>query len=92
MTIDTARLLETTSSGTLSADQRATAYKALTQSMLDCFRDEDSVAIPGFGTFVAEKVAEHVDTDPATGKRMLYPPCVRLSYQPSVLLRKKITG
>ena len=92
MTIDTARLLETISSGTLSADQRADTYKTLTQCMLDYFRNEDSVAIPGFGAFVAEKVAEHVDTDPDTGKRMLYPPCVRLSYQPSVLLRKKITG
>ena len=92
MTIDTARLLESTSSGTLSADQRADAYHALTQCMLDCFRNEDSVAIPGFGAFVAEKTSEHVETDPDTGKRMLYPPCVTLSYQPSVLLRKKITG
>lgn len=92
MTIDTALLLEATPSASLSDEQRAAAYQALTQCMLECFRDEDSVAIPGFGTFVAEKVTERVDTDPVTGKRMLYPPCVRLSYQPSVLLRKKITG
>lgn len=92
MTVDTAKLLETAHGGALDAQERTAVYNAVAQCMLDYFRDEDSVAIPGFGTFVTEKISEQTGTDPATGKRMLYPPCVRLTYQPSVLLRKKITG
>ncbi len=52
--------------------------------------DLDSVAIPGFGTFEAKKRLERVSINPATGKRMLIPPKVTLSFKPSALLKNKL--
>lgn len=50
----------------------------------------DSVAIPGFGTFEAKKRLERVSVNPATGKRMLIPPKITLSFKPSALLKNKL--
>ena len=50
----------------------------------------DSVAIPGFGTFEAKKRLERVSINPATGKRMLIPPKVTLSFKQSALLKNKL--
>lgn len=50
----------------------------------------DCVAIPGFGTFEAKKRLERVSINPATGKRMLIPPKVTLSFKPSALLKNKL--
>lgn len=92
MIVDSTQLLESSSVAGLTTQQRDAIYLSLTQSLMECFLAEDSVAIPGFGTLVPEKKAECLATDPTTGKRMLYPPHIRLTYQPSVILRKKITG
>lgn len=51
----------------------------------------DSIAIPGFGTFVPLKENEKITTDLSTGKRMLLPPQISLQFQPSTILRKKLT-
>ncbi|MCM1520276.1 MAG: HU family DNA-binding protein [Lachnoclostridium sp.] len=50
----------------------------------------DTVAIPGFGSFVTEKTDEQVITDPSTGKRTLMPPAITMTFKPSILLRKKL--
>lgn len=50
----------------------------------------NSVAIPGFGTFVPIKEEEKIATDLSTGKRLLLPPHISLIFQPSFILRKKI--
>ena len=52
--------------------------------------DLDSVAIPGFGTFEAKKRLERISLNPATGKRMLIPPKITLSFKPSALLKNKL--
>lgn len=92
MTVSTAQLIGEISAGDLSDVKVEATYQALTQSLLHCFLEEDSVAIPGFGTFTPEKQEEYVADDPVSGHRMLFPPNISLTYQPSVLLRKKITG
>ncbi|MDE6498448.1 MAG: HU family DNA-binding protein [Muribaculaceae bacterium] len=51
----------------------------------------DSVAIPGFGTFVPEKVKEHVETDADTGRHMLMPPGLVLKFNPGSMLRKRLS-
>ena len=51
----------------------------------------DSIAIPGFGTFIPLKENEKITTDLSTGKRMLLPPQISLQFQPSTILRKKLT-
>lgn len=51
----------------------------------------DSVAIPGFGTFAADKADEYVTVDPLTMKRSLVPPEIRSTFRPSVILRNRIS-
>ena len=50
----------------------------------------DTIAIPGFGKIAGEKLMEHVGTDLSTGKRVLYPPEIRLAFEPSMLLKTHI--
>lgn len=50
----------------------------------------DSIAVPGFGTFEAKKKLERVVVNPSTGKRMLVPPKIALSFRPSALLKNKL--
>lgn len=50
----------------------------------------DSVALPGFGTFAAVKHPEQIVTDRSTGKRMLLPPEVQLTFTPATKLRSNV--
>lgn len=52
----------------------------------------DTVAIPGFGSFVPEKHDEHIATDAATGKRTLMPPHIAVRFSPGSKLRKHLTA
>lgn len=50
-----------------------------------------SIAIPGFGTFTPIKEDEKIVPDLATGKRLLMPPAITLTFKTSALLRKRMT-
>ena len=50
----------------------------------------DSIAIPGFGVFESKKRLERINVHPATGKRMLLPPKIVMSFKPSALLKQKL--
>ncbi|MCC8038953.1 MAG: HU family DNA-binding protein [Bacteroidales bacterium] len=50
----------------------------------------NTVAIPGFGAFEPVKEDEKIITDLSSGKRMLLPPCVTLTFKPSHLLKKRL--
>ena len=50
----------------------------------------NAVAVPGFGKFVGEKLEERVAVDAATGKRMLYPPEIRMTFEPGTKLKTRI--
>lgn len=50
----------------------------------------DTVAVPGFGTFAAEKHDEQVITDRCTGQLMLLPPEIELTFRPGTKLRSRI--
>lgn len=52
--------------------------------------DLDSVAVPTFGTFVAEKHEESISTDLSTGRRMLLPPEIRIDFKPGAMLLKRL--
>ena len=52
--------------------------------------DLDPVAIPGFGTFAAEKHDEQIITDHSTGRLMLLPPEIELTFHPGTKLRTQI--
>lgn len=51
----------------------------------------DTVAIPGFGSFSAEKTDEHVAIDSATGQRTLFPPAINMHFTPGSMLRKHLS-
>jgi DNA-binding protein HU-beta/integration host factor subunit alpha len=51
----------------------------------------DSVAIPSFGTFTPKKVDEQISTDLSTGQRLLLPPQIVLTFNPSNILKKHLT-
>jgi len=50
----------------------------------------DSVSLPGFGTFEPRKRMERIMVMPTTGRRMLLPPKVVLSFKPSALLKQRL--
>lgn len=72
-------------------DETATLTDALAKLMTELGGELDSMAIPGFGTFVPVKTDESVETDETTGRRTLIPPSITMHFQPSVLLRKKLS-
>ncbi len=66
---------------------------ALIEGLSASFRERcgnmDTIAIPGFGTFEPIKEDERIE-DLSTGKRLLLPPQITLSFQTSAILRKKL--
>ena len=62
---------------------------SLTDIIADNCAELNSIAIPGFGTFSAEKTDEYVVNN-ADGSRTLMPPAVTLKFNPSIILRKKL--
>lgn len=73
------------------AEQAATLIDSLTGVLRTIGSELDSAALPGFGTFSTVKTDEQIVTDETTGARTLVPPAIRMSFAPSVVLRKKIT-
>ena len=68
----------------------ATLAEGLSTAFKEAGAELDSIAIPGFGTFKAEKRDEEIVTDATTGRRTLYPPKIEMTFRPSVVLRKKL--
>ncbi len=50
----------------------------------------DSIAVPSFGTFETKKKNERIVMNPSTGKRMLVPPKITLSFKVSNVLKSKL--
>jgi nucleoid DNA-binding protein len=50
----------------------------------------DSVFVPSFGTFEPKKRNERVMIHPSSGRRMLVPPKVALSFKVSKVLKSKL--
>lgn len=65
-------------------------FDGMSQVMRQCFVQLDSVAIPGFGKFEAVKEDEKIIKDLSTGSRVLLPPAINISFQPSSLLKKRV--
>ena len=69
--------------------------EALTEGLTTVIRqscaDLDTVAVPTFGSFVPVKHNEEIVNDLSTGKRMLLPPEITLSFEPSARLRNRLS-
>lgn len=78
--------------------QRINAGKDETSEMIGVFcqvlsesaLDGDTVTFPGFGSFEPRKRIERIAIHPSSGKRMLIPPKITLSFRPSTLLKQKV--
>lgn len=54
--------------------------------------DMETPAISGFGMFEPKLRQERINRHPASGKRMLLPPKITLTFKPSAMLKQKIRG
>jgi nucleoid DNA-binding protein len=62
--------------------------EALTELLRNHLAQLDTIAIPGFGTFIPTKTDEYVDTDATTGKRTLMPPSIKIHFRAGSRLKK----
>lgn len=76
----------------INADKEETAemVASLSEVITDCALEGDAVTFPGFGNFEPRKKNERISVHPASGKRMLIPPKITLSFKPSSLLKQKV--
>lgn len=61
-----------------------------TNVLKDSLSNLDIIAIPGFGEFEALRKEEYISVNDATGKKVLYPPCIEVNFNASSLLKKKM--
>lgn len=71
-------------------DKAFALIKALADVMVDTIKEGDSIAVPGFGSFEPKMKNERVATHPASGKKLLVPPRLSVSFKPSAILKQKV--
>lgn len=54
--------------------------KSLASVVSECLYEGSEVTFPGLGTFIAKVHDEHIEID-STGKKILFPPEVKISFQ-----------
>lgn len=64
--------------------------EALADAIRNAATEMDSVAIPSFGTFEPKKRLERVMAVPSTGRRLLLPPKISLTFRPSAILKQQM--
>lgn len=74
----------------ISRDTVVSLIDGLSAVVGECGAGLDSVSIPSFGTFEPRKRVERVAVHPASGKRLLVPPKIVLSFKPSPMLKQRI--
>lgn len=52
----------------------------------------DSVVVPGFGTFDTKLREERVSVHPASGKHLLVPPRITLTFRQSPVLKQRLNN
>lgn len=66
--------------------------EALCQEFVKTASNLDGIVVPGFGTFEPKLREERISVHPASGKRLLVPPRIYLSFKTSPVLKQKING
>lgn len=89
--MDTKTLIDNLSHNIDISKQEATdLLDAFTNLVSEKCAQMDSVSIPGFGAFEPKKRLERVMVMPSTGKRMLLPPKIALTFKPSAMLKQRM--
>lgn len=73
-----------------SKEETMEMVASLGSVVTDCALEGDIVTFPGFGNFEPRKKNERISVHPSTGRRMLIPPKITLSFKPSTLLKQKV--
>ncbi|MBD5419807.1 MAG: HU family DNA-binding protein [Bacteroides sp.] len=71
-------------------EETSEMISSLCQVLTDSILDGDSVTFPGFGSFEPRKRIERIAFHPSSGKRMLIPPKITMTFRPSSLLKQKV--
>lgn len=69
-----------------------TMVETLSQEMVKIASNLDEVVVPGFGTFEPRLREERISVHPASGKKLLVPPRIYLSFKASPVLKQKINN
>lgn len=64
--------------------------EGFSQVLKDSLSNLESVAMPGFGEFEAIKEDETITIDHSTGKRLLLPPQISVSFRASSIMKKRL--
>ena len=66
--------------------------EALGMQVVKTASNLDSIVVPGFGVFEPRLREERISVHPASGKRLLVPPRIYLTFKNSPVLKQKING
>lgn len=89
--MDTKQLVRNLSESTALSQKEVELFiESLASVIKDKCSDMDSIAIPGFGTFEPRKRLEKITVHPSTGKRILIPPKISLTFKMSAVLKQKL--
>lgn len=66
--------------------------EALCKEVASTASNLDGIVVPGFGTFEPRLREERIALHPASGKRLLVPPRIYLSFKSSPVLKQKINN
>ncbi len=75
----------------MTREQASEMLDSIRDCLVTCALQGDSVALPGFGTFVTVKDDERVDRDLSTGRKVLLPPHLSMDFKSSSALLKSLT-
>lgn len=74
----------------LSSREAASLTSAAVSAIIGELTEENSILVPGFGTFEVKKKLERVLVNPTTKQRMLIPPKMIVSFKPNTSLKLKV--
>lgn len=74
----------------MSATEVQACVDSFVKLLVEAAEANDSVALPGFGTFEPRKRVERISLHPVSGKRLLIPPKIVLGFKPSAILKGKL--
>ena len=74
----------------LGSREVGSLVNATVSAIIGELTEENTIAIPGFGSFEVKKKLERVLVNPTTKQRMLIPPKMTVNFKPNTSLKLKV--
>lgn len=74
----------------LGSRETASLVSATVSAIISELMEENSIAVPGFGTLEVKKKLERVLVNPTTKQKMLIPPKMVVNFKPNTALKSKV--